>query len=70
MRWEATETEQDLVSLGQMQLILQGLLARYEHHLPMRLQLDAMREGLDGAIKLLARQTVFDSSGIGVPLIN
>ena len=70
MRWEATEAEEDLLSLGQMQLILQGLLARYEHTLPMRLELEAMQESLDGAIKLLTRHSILDSTYPGIPLIN
>ena len=70
MRWEATETEDDLVSLGQMQLILQGLLARYAHNLPMRMELHAMQEGLDAAIKLLTRHSILDSTIPGIPVIN
>ena len=70
MRWEFTESEEDLLAMGQMQLLLEGLRSRYGDYMPIRQELDSMQDNLERAIRTLVRVSDIDEGLTSAPTIN
>lgn len=70
MQWETTESEEDLLSMGQMQLILNGLRERYRNNLLLKLDLDSVQQGLDKASATLLRVAKVDHGDARQLMIN
>ncbi len=70
MNLESTDSEEDLLALGQMRLILNGLRARHDDNMQLRNELRSLDHDLERATHIMLRLAALDPERMAPPMIN